>query len=189
MQMGVALVQGARSVARFKVSNGAVRKSVLPQRLSTYPALKIEEAVNRSTPRRIGLSMMRGQAMLNGRVLGRMHEVSDDEKVRLDDTEVWEFANDADFGMLMAHPKHVHNPQFKVIERTTPSRLTAVDRALSQGFTDEGLKDVVLVLPGQRVNVLMKFENYTGIYLYHCHVLEHEDLGMMRNYLVERRRG
>jgi FtsP/CotA-like multicopper oxidase with cupredoxin domain len=35
----------------------------------------------------------------------------------------------------------------------------------------------------------MKFENYTGIYLYHCHVLEHEDLGMMRNYLVERRRG
>jgi FtsP/CotA-like multicopper oxidase with cupredoxin domain len=31
----------------------------------------------------------------------------------------------------------------------------------------------------------MKFEDYTGIYLYHCHILEHEDLGMMRNYLVQ----
>ena len=42
----------------------------------------------------------------------------------------------------------------------------------------------VLVLPGQRVKMLMKFEDYTGIYLYHCHILEHEDLGTMRNYLV-----
>jgi len=56
--------------------------------------------------------------------------------------------------------------------------------AAGAGFTDEGLKDVVLVLPGQRVKMLMKFEDYTGIYLYHCHILEHEDLGMMRNYLV-----
>ena len=63
-------------------------------------------------------------------------------------------------------------------------RFTA-SSSLSAGFTDEGLKDVVLVLPGQRVRMLMKFEDYTGIYLYHCHILEHEDLGMMRNYLVQ----
>lgn len=44
---------------------------------------------------------------------------------------------------------------------------------------------MVLVLPGQRVKVLMKFEDHTGLYLYHCHILEHEDLGMMRNYRVE----
>lgn len=189
MQTGSTLVQGARPVARFKVSNGAARKSVLPQRLSTYPPLRIEEASNRNAPRRFALSMMRGRAMLNGRVFGRMDEVADDEKVRLGDTEVWEFANDAGFGMLMAHPMHVHNLQFKVTERSTLARPSTAGRALSQGFTDEGLKDVVLVLPGQRVKVLMKFENHTGIYLYHCHILEHEDLGMMRNYLVEARRG
>jgi FtsP/CotA-like multicopper oxidase with cupredoxin domain len=38
---------------------------------------------------------------------------------------------------------------------------------------------------GERVQVLMAFENHAGLYLYHCHILEHEDLGMMRNYLIE----
>jgi len=152
---------------------------VLPQRLSVFPALRLEDAVNRARPRTVQLSMQRGQAMLNGRAFGRMDEVADDEKVKLGTTEVWEFANDASFGMRMAHPMHVHNLQFRVIERSGPGH------TLSAGFTDEGLKDVVLVLPGQRVKMLMKFEDYTGIYLYHCHILEHEDLGMMRNYLVQ----
>lgn len=87
--------------------------------------------------------------MLNGRAFGRMDEVADDEKVKLGTTEVWEFANDASVGMRMAHPMHVHNLQFQVIERSGPGH------ALSAGFTDEGLKDVVLVLPGQRVKMLM----------------------------------
>jgi FtsP/CotA-like multicopper oxidase with cupredoxin domain len=47
-----------------------------------------------------------------------------------------------------------------------------------------GWHDTVLVLPGERVRVLMKFEDFEGLYLYHCHILEHEDMGMMRNYRV-----
>jgi FtsP/CotA-like multicopper oxidase with cupredoxin domain len=179
LQTGAAPVQGGRPIARFRVATGAARRSALPQRLSSFPALRTEDAVNRARPRTFQLSMQRGQAMLNGRAFGRMDEVADDEKVKLGTTEVWEFANDASFGMRMAHPMHVHNLQFRVIERSGPGH------ALSTGFTDEGLKDVVLVLPGQRVKMLMKFEDYTGIYLYHCHILEHEDLGMMRNYLVD----
>jgi len=180
LQTGAAPVPGGRPIARFRVGNGDARKSVLPQRLSTFPALRIEDAVNRTRPRTFQLSMQRGQATLNGRAFGRMDEVADDEKVKLGTTEVWEFANDASFGMRMAHPMHVHNLQYRVIGRTG-----AAGHPLSAGFTDEGLKDVVLVLPGERVRVLMKFEDYTGIYLYHCHILEHEDLGMMRNYLVQ----
>jgi FtsP/CotA-like multicopper oxidase with cupredoxin domain len=41
------------------------------------------------------------------------------------------------------------------------------------------------VLPGEQVRVLMSFKTHTGIYLYHCHILEHEDMGMMRNFLIE----
>ena len=178
-QTGTPLVQGSRAIARFRVGNGAARKAVLPERLSVYPPLKIEDAANRGKPRRFQLSMAGGQALLNGRPFDRMDEVADDEKVRLGTTEVWEFANNASFGMRMAHPMHVHNLQFRVIGRSGASH------ALSAGFTDAGLKDVVLVLPGERVQVLMKFENHTGLYLYHCHILEHEDLGMMRNYLVQ----
>ncbi|HET9405240.1 MAG TPA: multicopper oxidase domain-containing protein, partial [Burkholderiales bacterium] len=180
LQAGAEPVNGGRPIARFRIANGSARKSALPQRLSSFPALRIEEAVNRTRPRTIQLSMQRGRVMLNGRAFGRMDEVADDEKVKLGTTEVWEFANDASSGMRMAHPMHVHNLQFRVIGRTG-----ADGHPLSAGFTDEGLKDVVLVLPGERVRVLMKFEDHTGIYLYHCHILEHEDLGMMRNYLVQ----
>lgn len=50
--------------------------------------------------------------------------------------------------------------------------------------TDVGFKAVVL-LPGERVRVLMSFQTHTGIHLYRCHILEHEDMGMMRHFLIE----
>jgi len=40
----------------------------------------------------------------------------------------------------------------------------------------------VLVVPGERVTVLKRFGNFKGLFLYHCHNLEHEDMGMMRNF-------
>lgn len=184
-QTGAALIEGGRPIAWFRVGSDSARGSTLPARLSTFPGFRIEEAVNRNQPRTFQLSMARGQATLNGRAFGRMDEVADDEKVKLGTTEVWEFANDSGFGMLMAHPMHVHNLHFRVTGRTRNSPMGRVEQHLSAGYLDEGLKDTVLVMPGERVKVLMKFEDHTGIYLYHCHVLEHEDLGMMRNYLVQ----
>lgn len=87
--------------------------------------------------------------------------------------------------MTMAHPMHVHNVQFQVIERQVLSQLRDVWDEVRAGYVDEGWKDTVLVMPGERVKVLLKFEEYEGLYLYHCHNLEHEDQGMMRNYLVK----
>jgi FtsP/CotA-like multicopper oxidase with cupredoxin domain len=40
-------------------------------------------------------------------------------------------------------------------------------------------------MPGERVKLLVKFEDYTGKFVFHCHNLEHEDLGLMRNYEVQ----
>ena len=171
---------GPRVIARFRVGTGAAKKSSPPARLSKFPALDLREAVNRERPRRFQMSMMRGQSFLNGRTF-EMEAVADDERVKLGTTEVWEFVNDSP----MAHPMHIHNLHFRVIERSDVTSTAGDPNGLSAGFTDEGLKDVVLVLPGQRVKVLMKFEDHTGLYLYHCHILEHEDLGMMRNYRVE----
>jgi suppressor of ftsI/bilirubin oxidase len=50
---------------------------------------------------------------------------------------------------------------------------------------DSGWKDTVLVMPGEKITILKRFDDYTGLYLYHCHNLEHEDLDMMRNFLVQ----
>lgn len=50
---------------------------------------------------------------------------------------------------------------------------------------DDGWKDTVLVVPGEKVRILRRFEDYSGLFLRHCHNLEHEDMGMMRNFRVE----
>ena len=53
------------------------------------------------------------------------------------------------------------------------------------GLIDEGWKDTSLLLSGERVRMRMRFERYPVLFLNHCHNLEHEDAGMMRNFLIE----
>jgi len=78
----------------------------------------------------------------------------------------------------MAHPIHLHGRQFEIVSRTGGNPGNSV-RA---GLIDEGWHDTVLVLPNETVRILVTFSDYRGLFLYHCHILEHEDMGMMRNY-------
>lgn len=89
-------------------------------------------------------------------------------------------------GMMdfMAHPVHVHGVQFQVIARTIDDAQRAGWETLKDGYVDDGWKDTVLMMPGETVQVLMRFDGYAGRYLYHCHNLEHEDQGMMRNFEI-----
>jgi len=84
----------------------------------------------------------------------------------------------------MAHPMHIHGLQFQVLGRQVRPEFTAHWETVRAGYVDEGWKDTVLVMPGERVKLLLKYEDFTGLYLFHCHNLEHEDLGMMRNYRI-----
>jgi hypothetical protein len=81
----------------------------------------------------------------------------------------------------------VHGLQFQIVERLAPgdAGLRASWEAVQPGMLDNGWKDTFLLMPGERVKILLRFADYDGLYLYHCHNLEHEDGGMMRNYLVE----
>jgi len=127
---------------------------------------------------------------LNGRTF-EMEEVTREEIVRLNDLEVWEFENRSGSGMGMMgsmslpHPMHIHGLQFQIIERIISSEDAQRWSSLREGIIDQGWHDTVLVFPGERVKILLKFEDFTGLYLYHCHNLEHEDMGMMRNYQVK----
>jgi len=84
-------------------------------------------------------------------------------------------------GMAMAHPIHLHGPQFRVLSRSGGST-----NALREGITDAGWTDTVVVLPSETVRVQVTFSKHPGLYLYHCHILEHEDMGMMRNFRIHR---
>jgi len=107
--------------------------------------------------------------------------VAADETVEAGSTHVWEFVNQPNgMGMEMAHPIHLHGRQFRVLDRTGGRTINA----LREGIVDDGWRDTVLVLPGETVRVQVTFTNHAGLYLYHCHILEHEDMGMMRNFRV-----
>jgi len=161
--------------ALFAVGRGLGRQA-LPARLAELPMV----TAPRESPRReFAVTLGRMRWGINGRTF-EMEEVAPYERVRFGDTEVWEFTNRTPM-MALPHPMHVHGVQFRVLERLgTPSGL----EALRAGFLDEGVKDTVLVLPGERVRVLLSFDAFRGLFLYHCHNLVHEDMGMMRNFLV-----
>jgi len=163
----------------------------LPAHLSRISGHSLEDVVNHNSPRSFQLAMGRGMSwMINGRTFD-MKDVAREEVVRLGDLEVWEFENviGAGMGMMggmnLPHPIHIHGLQFQVLERQVSSAGRAAWETLQPGFVDEGWHDTVLIMPGEKVKVLLKFEDFTGLYLYHCHNLEHEDMGMMRNYRVE----
>ncbi len=159
----------------------------LPQKLSTPNYLSEGQALNYTEPRTFELAMGMGmQWTINSRTF-EMEKVARDERVKLGDIEEWRFRNPAsgNMGILFPHPMHIHGLQFQIVERIVADRYRPTWSTVSAGFVDEGWHDTVLVMPGEEVRLLMKFEDYEGLYLYHCHNLEHEDMGMMRNYRVE----
>ncbi len=185
---------GDRSFPVFSVE--VVRKEkhdlVLPETLTPLQFHRPEDAVNADQPRTfvVGMTMGRGWT-INGRTF-EMTAVADDEVVRLGDLEVWSFVNNTGGGgmgmgmggMALPHPMHVHGLQFQILRRQVDPAWKTYWDAFAPGFVDEGWHDTVLVLPGERVDILLKFTDFEGLYLYHCHNLEHEDMGMMRNYRV-----
>jgi FtsP/CotA-like multicopper oxidase with cupredoxin domain len=150
----------------------------VPERLSSFDAAWSPSAD--ATIRRVPLTFQRMEWLLDGRTFG-MGDVAPEETVAADSTHLWEFINVTNqMGMQAAHPIHMHGRQFRVVDRTG-GRATNTLRA---GLVDAGWRDTVLVLPGETVRVQVTFTRHPGLYLYHCHILEHEDMGMMRNFRV-----
>ena len=110
-----------------------------------------------------------GMSRINGRVYD-MHRI--DFQVPLGQTERWRFKT----GGNAPHPVHVHGASFQVVSRTGGrGRVLPWER---------GWKDTVLLQDGETVDVLIRFEAHRGLYVMHCHKLEHEDMGMMVNFEV-----
>lgn len=92
-----------------------------------------------------------------------------DERVNLDDSEIWEVT-----GAMMAHPFHVHGVHFQVISRNGSAPQTR----------DKGMKDTVLVREPVELLVHFNQPSLGAPFMYHCHILEHEDNGMMGQFTV-----
>lgn len=87
---------------------------------------------------------------------------------RLGGVEIWRFITD------IRHPVHVHLNHFQVLSRNNKP----------PGPYDRGWKDTVDVAPSEAVEVIVRFDDYRGTYLVHCHNLEHEDMAMMADFVT-----
>jgi hypothetical protein len=86
--------------------------------------------------------------------------------------------------MAMAHPIHLHGQYFQILSRQQTKPSDAYN-SVKDGFIEGGWKDTVLVMPGEEVKIIKPFQDFKGLFMYHCHNLEHEDMGMMREFSVE----
>lgn len=177
---------------KFNITGRIAHSFELPSTLTQIQRLDPYKADNIGDPRDFYFFNKRMNWVINGRTFD-MTGVSDEETVKLGTTEIWRFINGSPGGMSrmmsgrmkIPHPVHIHGLQFNIIQRDTSGMKEYVWNSVKDGFLDEGWQDTFLLMPDMKVQVIMTFARYTGIYMYHCHNLEHEDMGMMRNYKVE----
>jgi len=125
----------------------------VPSRLRPVPALDTAQA----TVRRF---IVFSQGMIDGRKMD-MRRV--DVRARLGATEIWQIEN----VVGMDHPFHLHGFQFQVLDRN----------GVPEPF--RAWKDMVNVRKHETVRFIVRFDDYPGKWMYHCHILDHEDEGMM----------
>ncbi len=112
------------------------------------------------------------------------------EKPVLNTTEIWSFFNPTDD----AHPIHLHLVRFQILDRrqfipnlpsdTDISQLRLFGDAMPPDANEAGWKDTVRADPRAVTRIIVPFEGYAGRYVWHCHILEHEDNEMMRPYEI-----
>jgi len=122
-----------------------------------------------------------------GVLMSRMWMDPVTENPALGATEVWEFYN----ATGDAHPMHVHERAFEVVNRqaividedTHAVQVAPGSVPLPPEPWETGVKDTVIAYPGQVTRVRMTFTT-AGQYVWHCHIVEHEDNEMMRPYRI-----
>ena len=171
-------VQGRQSFSlmKFKVDHSASPTFELPSTLSSFSPLDPSQSIKTrtfditTTVGGEGGHGATGKHSINKKIF-EMDRV--DETVEAGSTEIWEFDN---MNGDEIHPMHIHGVQFNILHR-----MGGRNEIIA---SEKGWKDTVLLMPGEKVQIIMTFPQYTGVFVFHCHNLEHEDDGMMLNYKI-----
>ncbi len=164
----IALLAGGQPVLRFYVLDSAGFDSEIPETLASLPEIPAGEQL----PTRVFELQSMG---LRGTINGKAFDINRiDESVNQGEPEVWIIRNVRSMMRSSGHPFHIHGTQFRILSRNgSPPPLE-----------ERGFKDTVHVDPGEEVVIRVQF-NHQGLYMYHCHMLEHEDYGMMGQFMVQ----
>ncbi len=154
------------ALATINYASG-VDSLALPKKINSISALP-EPQILRRFELNHGMSPGVGMAFLiNGEYYSSEDRIN--TEVQLNTVEDWELINTG----VMDHPFHIHGNAFQVISRN------------GQTETLLAWRDTVLVKRGETVRIRIPFKDFAGKTVYHCHVLDHEDLGMMGNLMIQ----
>lgn len=161
--MGSTQQRGAFSLARVRYDGRVESPWDLPSRLATVvrlPEPSVRRVFQLGQGMGMGMGMMGGGMTftINGRVFDERRV---DVRAAFGTVEQWEFLNPTG----MDHPMHIHTNPFQVLDST--------------GTPVPAWKDTVLVRSRSRLAVRTAFREHSGLRMFHCHILDHEDLGMM----------
>jgi spore coat protein A, manganese oxidase len=178
----------ANPVMQFRVAKTGARDSgPIPQTLRPMP--KIAEAAAIKTRK---LSLVEVDDLVQRPVtmlLNNAHwNMPVTENPTLDSTEIWELINTTDD----AHPIHLHLVRFQILDRRNfdvsaywvNQAVRYIGPVVPPEPTEAGWKDTVRADPGMVTRIIARFEGFPGRYVWHCHILEHEDNEMMRPFDV-----
>lgn len=153
----------------FEVSEQGGEESSIPEKMNDFAVS--EEELSMPVSKQVELYGMMEQVEINGKKF-------DPERIDFTQeqgvTEVWEIYNKPDDMGGMIHPFHIHGAQFKILSRDGEE----------PPENEQGWKDSIAVHPDETVKIAIQFK-HKGVYMFHCHILEHEDNGMMGQIKVE----
>lgn len=171
-------------IMQFRVRKSCEKpdNSRLPSRLNSINPIKESDAVKTRdmTIRVLQDDVGRPKFTLNG----KLFDDAVTEKPIQDSIEQWNIINSG----LGIHPVHVHLVQFQLLNRqafntalfNNTGELEFTAAPVEPDPNERGWKDTVKAFPGFVTRIIMRFQDHSGLYVWHCHILEHEDYEMMR---------
>jgi spore coat protein A len=166
-------------IMKFVVVGQTGHTAALPLNLNTVESLQETDAV---ISRDFELEKADGVCTASVWLINGLGWDEITELPKLGDTEIWRFINKSG----VSHPMHMHLVFFQVLD-IQPGQVTGgvwspSGPAVPPLPEEAGWQDTVNVEPFQAVRVIARFEDFVGKYPYHCHILEHEDHEMMRQF-------
>ena len=162
-------LKGGFDIFKARINKSASSTTTTPATLTDLSTV-IPDATQAVKTRTFNLGMSRMQFTINDKLFDSTRI---DEIINVNDIEIWEITNSTD----MIHNFHMHATHFYIISRSSGA----------VAANEKGLKDTVYVAPGETVKVVVQMTDYTDTtnpYMYHCHILEHENAGMMGQFTV-----
>lgn len=150
-----------QTIATIEYRGRAEKRATVPRTLGVGPASLPASSLPERTFQ-LGQSMMGMGRDMSFTINGREFEARRiDTAPRLGTVEDWVYIN----ATTMDHPMHLHTNSFRSIA--------------GDGSLEPGWRDVILVKAGHRARFRVRFEDFAGKTVQHCHILDHEDNGMM----------